>query len=326
MKSRSQELLDRAIAATVAAIEIYNKPDFPYRSESFCILAINGWELLLKAKWLNENNNKIRSLYVMENRKKKDGTKSKRKGVKRTRSKVPLTLGLDYLAKKFVERKLLDPLAYDNMEALLELRDTSVHFYHQSEITLALTLQKVGAASLQNFVLAVKEWFDRDLSDYGFFLMPLSFVGPPQNMRAIVLNKEEESFLRYLNQMVKRTEKVDSDYAVAINVNMVLSRSNARDAIPFRPSQSPDALEYRITEEQKLRQYQWRYKKLTEECGKHYSDFKCNKKYHDIRKALYGNENYCYIRLANPDNPDSQQTVYYKPTIMQELDKHYTRR
>ena len=55
MKSRSKELLDRAIAATVATIEIYNKPDFPYRSETFCILAINGWELLLKAKWLKEN-------------------------------------------------------------------------------------------------------------------------------------------------------------------------------------------------------------------------------------------------------------------------------
>ena len=50
MKSRSKELLDRAIAATVAAIEIYNKPDFPYRSETFCILTINGWELLLRAK------------------------------------------------------------------------------------------------------------------------------------------------------------------------------------------------------------------------------------------------------------------------------------
>lgn len=31
MKARSKELLDRAVAATVAAIEIYNKPDFLYR-------------------------------------------------------------------------------------------------------------------------------------------------------------------------------------------------------------------------------------------------------------------------------------------------------
>ena len=47
----------------VAAIEIYNKPGFPYRNESFTILAINGWELLLKAKWLDLHGNKKRSLY-----------------------------------------------------------------------------------------------------------------------------------------------------------------------------------------------------------------------------------------------------------------------
>ena len=29
MKARYRELLDRAIAAMVAAIDVYNKPDFP---------------------------------------------------------------------------------------------------------------------------------------------------------------------------------------------------------------------------------------------------------------------------------------------------------
>ena len=276
VKSRSQELLDRAIAATVAAIEIYNKPDFPYRSESFCILAINGWELLLKAKWLNENDNKIRSLYVMENPKKKDGTRSKRKRFKRTRSQIPFTLGLDYLAKKLVEQNFLDRLAYANLEALLELRDTSVHFYHQSEMELALSLQEVGAACLRNFVLTAKDWFDRDLSDCGFFLMPLSFVGMSRQQDAIILNREEENFLKYLHQLVKGAEEVDSDYAIAVNIDMKFTRSQATDAIEVRFSQSPDALEVRITEEQKLRQFPWRYKKLTAECAKRYSDFKCN--------------------------------------------------
>lgn len=51
MKSRFKELLDRAVAATVVAIEIYNKPDFLYREEAFAVLDINGWELPLKAKW-----------------------------------------------------------------------------------------------------------------------------------------------------------------------------------------------------------------------------------------------------------------------------------
>ena len=77
MKSRSKKLLDKAIAATVSAIEIYNKPDFQYRGETFCILAINGWELLLKAKWLHEHSNKMQSLYVPQLLKKKMDRKAR---------------------------------------------------------------------------------------------------------------------------------------------------------------------------------------------------------------------------------------------------------
>ena len=100
VKSKTQELLDKSIAAMVSAIEIYNKPNFLYRGETFSILAINSWELLLKAKMLHENNNRASSLYVFQEVKKKDEQKSKRKIVKRTRSGNPFTHSLDYLAKK----------------------------------------------------------------------------------------------------------------------------------------------------------------------------------------------------------------------------------
>jgi hypothetical protein len=70
MKSKVQELLDKSIAAMVSAIEIYNKPDFLYRGETFAILAINSWELLLKSRYLLINKNKMSSLYVYENKKK----------------------------------------------------------------------------------------------------------------------------------------------------------------------------------------------------------------------------------------------------------------
>ncbi len=66
MKSRSKEMLDRAKAAMVAAVEIYNKPGFPYRAETFVILAINGWELLCKAKWLSDHDNRRVCVEVVE--------------------------------------------------------------------------------------------------------------------------------------------------------------------------------------------------------------------------------------------------------------------
>ena len=44
----------------------YNKPNFQYREETFAILAVNAWELLLKAIILRQNRYKLRSLYVLK--------------------------------------------------------------------------------------------------------------------------------------------------------------------------------------------------------------------------------------------------------------------
>lgn len=53
MKSRARHLAEKSVDAMLAAIEIYNKPSFAYREESFAILAVNAWELLLKARLLD---------------------------------------------------------------------------------------------------------------------------------------------------------------------------------------------------------------------------------------------------------------------------------
>lgn len=54
-KARCQHLLEKSVHAALSAIEIYNKPDFKYREESFYILMVNAWELLLKARILLYN-------------------------------------------------------------------------------------------------------------------------------------------------------------------------------------------------------------------------------------------------------------------------------
>ena len=249
MKSRASKLVERAIAATVAAIEIYNKPDFKYRAETFCILAINGWELLLKAKWLCENGNKIQSLYVKEYRRKKDGTKSKILRIKHNRSGNPRTHSLDFLIKRLLEQKYLDKTATRNLEVLQELRNSSVHFYNQSNVVLATRLQEIGAASLKNFVLAVQEWFGIDLSKINFFLMPLSFVTLPQDTASIVLNKEEKEFLNYVQQHKESADKNTSGYAVTVKIDVKFTRSKEKAGIQVRPTNNPDAPEVQITEE-----------------------------------------------------------------------------
>ena len=41
-KARYQHLLEKSVHAALSAIEIYNKPDFKYREESFSILMVNA--------------------------------------------------------------------------------------------------------------------------------------------------------------------------------------------------------------------------------------------------------------------------------------------
>src|ERR1700739_3756668 len=72
-RPRYRYLVEKATQAAVAAIEVYNKPGFTYREETFAILMLNAWELLLKARILKENKNKLRSIEVWETRSTKDG-------------------------------------------------------------------------------------------------------------------------------------------------------------------------------------------------------------------------------------------------------------
>jgi hypothetical protein len=51
----SRDLAEKSIQAAVAAIEVYNKPNFSYREEAFSLLMVNAWELLLKAKWIMDH-------------------------------------------------------------------------------------------------------------------------------------------------------------------------------------------------------------------------------------------------------------------------------
>jgi Protein of unknown function (DUF3644)/EC042_2821-lke REase len=324
MKSRSHELLEKSIAAMISAIEIYNKPDFLYREETFSVLAINAWELLLKAKWLKENSNKISSLYVYEPRLKKDGTKSKKQAVKQTRSGNPFTHSLDYLAKKLIEKSILDNIVWLNIQALLEIRDSSVHFYNRPGL-FSIRLQEVGSATLKNYVLLISDWFSKDLSAYNFYLMPLSFMTIKSNTDCVVLNKEEKNFISYVESLENAQTEDEDRFSVTVNIDIKFTRSKAKDALSVRVTKDLNATPIRLTEEQIRESFPWDYDDLTRECRKRYKNFKVVTKYHDLRKKFLAEQKLCTTRKLDPDNPKSPKKDFFSPNILDEFDKHYQR-
>src|ERR1700733_8482097 len=118
-RNRSARLLQNAEAALISAIEIYNKPTFAYREETFAILALNAWELLLKAKLLAVNKNKLRCLHIYSTREIAPGQQSKKLYVKRNRTGNKMTVGIDACIVRLQDEKVVVPEAVKNNLAAL---------------------------------------------------------------------------------------------------------------------------------------------------------------------------------------------------------------
>src|SRR5271157_2187651 len=183
--SRSSRLLQTAEAALISSIEIYNKPAFAYREETFSILALNAWELLLKAKLLSLCKNDPRCLYVYFFPKTKAGNPSKKLRVKRNRTGNIMTIGIEACIVAIEKKGTPVPVAVrTNLEALTEIRDNAVHYINASPV-LAKQVLEIGTASLRNFVELGKLWLDLDLSSYSLYLMPIGFLPPLGTATAI---------------------------------------------------------------------------------------------------------------------------------------------
>ena len=325
MKSKSNELLDKSIAAMISAIEIYNKPDFLYRGETFSILAINSWELLFKAKYLRDNQNKMRSLYVTEPIRNKDGSKSKRRRIKLTRSGNPFTHSIDYIAEKLITAGKLDRAVWDNITALIELRDSAIHFYNYSA-QFNIRIQEIGTASLKNYVLLYKNWFSRDLSAYNFYLMPLSFVQVPREASVVRLNAEEKNFFSFVNELEDKHLDQCGEYSIALNTMVRFTKSTSKDDIKVALSRDKDAIKVNLTEEEIRNRYPFDYATLTEKCKKRYSNFVMNGEYHKNRRLYERDPKCAYIRYLDPTNQKSGKKVFYSDAILLKLDGHYTKK
>jgi hypothetical protein len=326
--ARSVRFLQKAEAALLSAIEVYNRPTFAYREETFAILALNGWELLLKAKLLAEHSNNPRCLHTFEPRTTKAGKQSRKLYLKRNRSGAPLTHGL---WKTITELENKTPARVDvrikkNLEALTEIRDNAVHFVIASP-QLAKQVLEVGTAAVRNFVELARLWFQHDLSGRHFFLMPIGFVDAPATAAGVDLSKDETKLIAYLAQLASTgAQGTATAFNVTLEVNLSFKRSTAAGALAVALSNDPSAPQVTLTEDDFRKIYKWTYQQLVEQLKKRYADFKVNDKFTGIRKPLMAESKYVRPRFLDPDNPKSGRKDFYNPAILGEFDKHYTRK
>ena len=320
----SADLAAKSVQAAVAAIEIYNKPTFAYREEAFSLLMTNAWELLLKAKWLTDHGETIETLYEMT----KDKTGDQKP--KENRSGNPISVGLTYLAAAMVADKKtgLEKATQENLLALIEIRDNAAHLINKDPY-IGRRVQEVGTASLRNYLLLAASWFKLDMSQYNFFLMPISFyhgfeAAEPATRADYPV--QIQTLLAYLDAREATDTENAGGQHVALRLETRLVRGKDTAAVEFRYTDDPNAPAIAMRLEDILKNYPMTYDLLTAALVKRYSDFMVNAKYHKIRQDLEGERKFCFPHPLNPTKPKGAVQRLYNSNIFQEFDKHYTRR
>lgn len=193
-------LVERSLEAFYNSIVIYNNPLIEYRIESFCILLINAWELLLKAR--------IIELYNEDEIYKNDGK----------------TISLwNALEKVLPNRK--DPIR-KNIECLNELRDKAVHLLVPD---IQSTLSRIFQASIFNFIKLTKHYnYPNPYINQNPGLM--TFITDTEDLEFRTINAKygevtaEE--IRKLKDKVEKNEKEleDDSYIIPIGYKIVLTK------------------------------------------------------------------------------------------------------
>ena len=152
---------------------------------------VNAWELMLKAKILQDSKNKVSSIAGKEARKLKSGRNSKKLYIKRNRAGNPVTLSIGAALHKLrnIDPENITESLVANLLLLIEIRDNAIHLMNHS-LGLEVRLQEVGTACVRNYLEVVQRRFNHDMTQYKFYLMPLSFFNEADVIESFSIQEE----------------------------------------------------------------------------------------------------------------------------------------
>ena len=206
-------LRDNSKSAMMAAIELYNKPNFEYRDECCTILLINAWELILKALL---SKNKVRIYYYKRKHNEEYRTFSLRDSLKKVEPFFPKDL--EYKGVK------------SNLEHLVAYRDKAIHFYNVADISSII--YNLAQASIKNYSDLLRQSFGVDMAnEMNIFLLPLSLGRMP--LDPIEFLNNEAHTTKYPDEVSKFIANIGSSISELDAANVDVSRLMITFSIRF---------------------------------------------------------------------------------------------
>ncbi len=209
MKKLSRLLVEKSQEAFILGLETYNRLSVRYRIEAFCFLFCNSWELLLKARLLDQRKDD-KAIYYPK---------------KRGQPRKSLSLR-DCLQRIWTNAR--DPIRR-NIEDIAEIRDAAVHL-------IVPELEKVYSGLFQagvlNYVKHLNEWFHVSITDKCSPAL-LSLVANVEDVDPVKLkNRYTKSVLTFFEEESKRIDNADREmsdltYRIPVEYKLVLTKSSS---------------------------------------------------------------------------------------------------
>ena len=304
---RATVMASCAREALLAAIEIYNKPNVEYREQTVSFLLVNAWEVLIKARIVQQKGGKIQSIYQ---RKRNSSHFEKRNG--------------EFLTIEIwgaLNRSGLPEEVRSNIGGIIKIRNRATHLG-----VLVPELKKVilefSTASVQNFVRAYANWFGESID--APYLLPLGFVGPAQTTVTTYPVRQRE-LLRELSSLANSQEPADSGYSVVMQVRVELIRGISGGG-NIGLTNDPNAPRVSISDDEALKTFPTSYNELVAVCRDRYLDFKKNRAFNAAMTAVNNDPKCAYVRKLDPTSEKSPKKRFYnQEQSLSKLDNVYAK-
>jgi len=300
MARKSAEIL-------LASIEIGNKIQVPYREESFFLLLVNAWEVLLKARILQLNNNKLDSIY---RKYVNDQTASD------SHTNLPHTI-------TFTESLNRVDITNDtrlNLQGISAVRNGIAHLGKLTEHS-RITIFQFSNASIRNFCHLYEQWFLESIRIPHF--IPVAFVGSMDLIAPRKENSGQKKLLNYLSSLCESADSKDPSYSVTLNTSVNLNPI-FQGGGTIGVTNNPNAPRVYIDDNQMKEMYPSTYNDVVSQCRNRYQNFKQNKTFHSNMKKVKNDPVCAFERKLNPNNNNSSgQWFYSLEATLKILDEIY---
>jgi len=210
------------------------------------------------------------------------------------------------------------------LETLIEIRDNAIHFINSNGY-LDKTLVEIATATLTSYSEIVKQWFNRNLSTYDLYLIPLS-LKMPSNFTSAQLSTEPEQCKNLINYIGSQVAKTDAEsiHDITISVDIKLNRNNKGLDVKFDKENGVPI--YQDSEEVFMKKYPLDYGQLIEKLRSKNKDLKLNLDFHSIRKNLCKNPDLYKERFLDYHKQTGMKKGYYSSNMVKKITEEYERR